>query len=69
MKNSLKEIVRSNLTKLADEFDKFQELTEDLDIEKGPVDWRKKEMLANRLHNFYMGVEQILAQISNPQYS
>ena len=45
------------MTKLADEFDKFQELTEGLDVDKGPADWRKKEMLANRLHNFYMGVE------------
>lgn len=56
-------IIERHLEKLQDEKRKFNELTDDFELEQGPEDWQHREMLANRLHNFYMGLEHIFERI------
>jgi len=64
MDDDTMKIIGNHLEKLADEKEKFVDLIDGLDFEGGPEDWQQKEMLANRLHNFYMGLEHIFERIA-----
>jgi hypothetical protein len=61
----LREEVDDNLEKMSVEFEKFQELMEGRNASDGPKDWRHKELVAERLHRFYSGVEQVMKRIAN----
>lgn len=58
------QVINDHLEQLEIEAEKYQELIGEFDIEKGPDDWKRLENMADRLHNFYMGVEQILERIA-----
>lgn len=55
----LETIVEQHLEKLRTERERFRELMEGLDVAEGPIDWQHTESVANRLHNLYMGAENI----------
>jgi hypothetical protein len=61
----LRDEVETNLEKMGVEFEKFQELMEGRESGDGPESWRHKELVAERLHRFYSGVEQIMRRIAN----
>lgn len=62
--DELVRILEDHLRKLEDEERKFRELIDGLDVEAGPDDWKRTENVANRIHNFYMGVEHVFARIA-----
>jgi len=63
---NLEDFIENNFRKLDAELVKFEELMEEIDIETGPPakEWYKKEAIANRLYDFYMGVERIFKRIA-----
>lgn len=60
----LKETVTTHLEKIETEHERFCELMDGRDPAEGPFHWRHTENVANRLHNFYMGVEHIFERIA-----
>ena len=56
--------ITAHLEKIETEHDRFGELMDGRDLREGPFDWRHTENVANRLHNFYMGVEHIFERIA-----
>lgn len=57
-------ILESELEKLRDEKQKFQELVGEFDPESGPKSWRIKENVATRLENFYSGLERMMERVA-----
>lgn len=60
----LNETITTHLEKIETEHDRFRELMDGRDPAEGPFDWRHTENVANRLHNFYMGIEHIFERIA-----
>ena len=56
--------ITTHLEKIETEYERFLELMNGLDPQEGPFDWKHTENVANRLHNFYMGVEHIFERIA-----
>lgn len=56
--------ITTHLEKIETEDDRFGELMDGRDLREGPFDWRHTENVANRRHNFYMGVEHIFERIA-----
>lgn len=56
--------IEEHLEKLRTERARFREVMDGVDVEEGPEDWQIEETVANRLHNFYMGSEQIFRRIA-----